>query len=135
MIEPLSYLIGADDRALLTEGRMFELSYDAMRGQIAYGNLRDEKGRYRDLEHANEHGPFAPYLRGDDITAQYGEFCPDPKFIGYRRNLMMQIERKKEAGCAIIEWDNPDTRGLQVDDVLVAHELAWRHGLKTAAKN
>src|SRR5215469_7355866 len=135
MIEPLSYLIGADDRALMQDGRMYELSYDASRGQIGYSNLRDEKGRYRDLDDANERGDYAPYLRGDDITMAYGEFCPDPKGDGYLRNIREQLQRKKEAGCSIIEWDNPDTLGLHMDFVLMAHDLAAVAGLDTVAKN
>jgi len=135
IFDPLSYLIGADDRAPIIDGRLFELSYDASRGQIAYGNLRDEKGRYRDLDDADQRGPYAPYLRGDDITVQYGEYTPDPRGEGYLQNIDRQIVRKKEAGCSIIEWDNPDTPGLKIEDVLAAHDRAAMSGLRTVAKN
>jgi len=132
---PLSYLIGGPNAARMPEGRLYELNYDASRGQIGYGNLRDEKGRFRNLDDANARGRFAPYLPGDDITQQYGEYCPDPRGEGFLRNIALQAARKKRAGCSIIEWDNPDTPGLTMDAVLAAHDLAAAHGLRTVAKN
>jgi hypothetical protein len=34
-----------------------------------------------------------------------------------------------------VEWDNPDSRGLELDEVIKVHDLAWSAGLRTIAKN
>jgi hypothetical protein len=134
--DPLSYLIGADDRAPVQEGRVFEFSYDAGRGHIAYRNLRDEKGRYRNLAEANERGPYRPYLPPDDITAQYGEYCPDPRNgDGFIVNVSQQLWSAHHQGARWVEWDNPDTWLLDLTDVLIAHSCAAAYGLETIAKN
>jgi N-acetylmuramoyl-L-alanine amidase len=132
---PLRYLIGGDDDIEIQSGFIYELSYDATYGDTAYGNLRDERGRYNSLQDANNNGPYAPYLPPDDITVQYGEYCPDPRGSGYLRNIREQIQRKKATGAIRIEFDNPDTMGLDLNDVLNAHDAAWDYGLNTVAKN
>jgi hypothetical protein len=136
LLDPLSYLIGGDDRVPLNPGRMYELSYDATRGDTAYCNLRDEKSRFRNLAEANERGPYRPYLPPDDITQQYGEYCPDPRNgDGFIRNVVEQIWRKHHHGCRRVEFDNPDTWLLDLTDVLIAHSCTAAYGLTTVAKN
>jgi hypothetical protein len=132
---PLHYLIGGNDTAHDQPGIITELSYDADHGETRYGNLRDEKGRYTSLRDANRRGRYAPYLPGDDITGSYGEFTPNPRGGGYLRNIRAQIARAIKFHAVRIEWDNPDSAGLSVDDVLIAHNEAWAHGLRTIAKN
>jgi len=134
--DPLSYLIGNDTAAAMPDGRTFELSYDSSRGKIAYRNLRDEKGRYRNLADANSHGPYRPYLPADDITQKYGEYCPDPKNgDGFGVNVIKQIWSACHRKARWIELDNPDTAFLDLADVLVAHSCAAAYGLETIAKN
>lgn len=132
---PLRYLIGGDDDAAMLDDANYEFSYDANRGDTAYGNLRDEKGRYVSLADANTRGTYAPYLPPDDITATYGEYCPDPRGEGYLNNIRDQIQRALNHGASRIEFDNPDTRGLSMQAVLRAHTLAQDAGLATIAKN
>jgi hypothetical protein len=132
--DPLSYLLDLDT-APMHEGRIFELSYDSTRGGIAYGNLRDEKGRFHSLSDANRRGRYAPYLPPDDITDDYGEYCPDPRFEGYLSNIDRQVARRKAQQIPCMEFDNPDTPGLSMFHVLRAHDRAHTAGLTTVAKN
>jgi N-acetylmuramoyl-L-alanine amidase len=131
---PFRYLIGGSDNASIKPGACYELSYDATRGDTAYCNLRDEKGRYSSLEDANARGRYSPYLPPDDVTAAYGEYCPDPRGDGYLRNIYVQLDRAATYADRV-EFDNPDTTYLELADVLVAHDRAQDIGMTTIAKN
>lgn len=118
------YLIGADAVPPDGPGIMYEAPYRT-RGKTCYGNLRREL----------KDGKCKPYLPGDDITEEYGEYCPDPVYPGYLANVKEQIDWVVANGGLRIEFDNPDTAGLKLGYVLKAHDLAWAAGLHTIAKN
>jgi len=46
-----------------------------------------------------------------------------------------QIARAVKYHALRIEWDNPDSSGLDLKYVLDAHDEAWKAGLRTIAKN
>jgi hypothetical protein len=133
---PFRYLIGVDKVPLCNPGDIVEVPYQTV-GETCYGNLRDEQDRYENLAEANARGPFRPYLAGDDITGEYGEFTPDPAGPGFINNINAQIAWiKKRSGNAVrMELDNPDSKGLSLDAVVSAHDLAWKAGLRTIGKN
>lgn len=126
---PLRYLIGrsADSIPSFLPGQIVEVPYDyVLTSDVTqYGNLRDELGSRN----------FKPYLPSDDITDRYGERTPDPKGPGYLKNVEIQIRNAVHLHRTRIEWDNPDSRGLLLDSVVVVQDLTWARGLRTVAKN
>jgi hypothetical protein len=122
-IGPLRYLIGADS-VPVTPGEIIEAPFQTA-GTTCYGNLRREQ----------QDGLCKPYLPADDITKEYGEYCPDPRYPGFLENVDQQIDWVKRHGGIRMELDNPDSEGLDLQYVLIAHDHAWKAGLHTIAKN
>jgi len=131
----LRYMIGTDNPGKANADEVVEVGYDWEKpvpgcASIAYCNLFNEKYSEQSRQ---ERARYAPYLKTSDTAEDYGEGQIDPRGEGWKRNLVEQLERRREQGFAYIELDNPDA--YSVADVVGALELAESYGLKVIAKN
>lgn len=126
--KPLHYLIGADAPGYGDDHAITVVAYDVqhpLRHGISAGycNLFDETNS----------GHYGPYLRASDTAAEYNEGQIDPRGPGWQRNLHAQFERRRRAGFAYVELDNPDAYDIR--DVVGAITMAEGYGLAVIAKN
>lgn len=85
------------------------------------------------LEETCEQGKYGPYLKPTDTARDYDENVIDPSGLGWLQYLNNQFAQRKAQGFEYIELDNPDA--YNIEDVLIAIDLAAMYGLKVIAKN
>lgn len=123
----MSYQIGADIvRREPSAVVVFPYGYTGKPhkdGDVQYCNLYDEE----------DSGRYGPYLPKTDVGEEYGESRPDPKGLGFKRNVVVQLERAISHGFKVVELDNTD--GYPDLAVLTAYEFVRQRGLRVWVKN